>query len=174
VSGDCYQEEFQIKQALYEIYLVLHKHRHIYKKPSHLISTYTEAFANRPWAWKVVGITHQALTLIAANNFEIPKKICRGHKFDRKITVMQMFNRDEPMGFTEFWTLAIEKDETVLMTSEENTKGNPFPTYFSFDAGDLFADGVSVTYRKAEKEFLRKMYSSILTQNGQVDECLNN
>ncbi len=74
---------------------------------------------------------------------------------------MEMFNRDLPMGLDEFWVLAIERDRTVLMTYKENGKGKPFPEYISFDAGDLFPDGVGVTYRKAEKEFLKQKHSEL-------------
>ncbi len=165
MSDKCYEDELdieEVKKALYEIYLVLYKHRHIYKRPSHLVATYTEAFANQPWTWKVVGITRQALDLLAANDFEIPThQICRGHFIDRRATIKEMFARDQPMQFDEFWETAIERDKTVLMTYKENGKGKPFPEYIPFDSGDLFPDGVGVTYRKAEKEFLKKKHSEL-------------
>ena len=175
MSDKCYEDELdieEVKKALYEIYRVLYKHRHIYKRPSHLVATYTEAFANQPWTWKVVGITRNALDVLAANDFEMPShQICRGHFIDRKTTIKEMFSRDEPMRFDEFWEAAIERDRTVLMTYKENGKGKLFPEYISFDAGDLFADGVGVTYRKAEKTFLRKMHSE-LTPHGLTPKAL--
>jgi hypothetical protein len=150
-----------VKQSLYEIYLVLHKHRHIYKSET-LVATYTEAFSKRHWAWKVVGITRAALDELAANDFVKPKlRICRGHLIDRKVTVNEMFSPDEPLGFDEFWTLAIERDKTVLMTYAENGHGKKFPEFIHFDADDLFPDGVGVTYRKNEKAFLRKLHSEV-------------
>jgi hypothetical protein len=72
-----------------------------------------------------------------------------------------MFSPDEPLGFDEFWTLAIERDKTVLMTYAENGHGKKFPEFIHFDADDLFPDGVGVTYRKNEKAFLRKLHSEV-------------
>jgi hypothetical protein len=48
------------------------------------------------------------------------------------LTVKEVFSRDEPLEFSEFWTPAREGVRTVLMTYAENGHGKAFlRTFYS-------------------------------------------
>ncbi len=116
----------------------------------------------------MVGITPAALAEFAANDFNRPsRKLQRGHKIDRAITAKAVFSRDEPMTLNEFFKFFLERDQTVIMTNEEN-KHRPnteFPEYITIDNDDaqIFPSGTLVGWRhsKVEKDFLRKLWEQL-------------
>ena len=123
----------------------------------------TSLMGGKPWSWRVVGITPEALDLFAQNNFKRPPKLIqRGHKFARVKTARKLFERPAPATLDEFFRIFLKNDKTVLMTAEQNQR-KQFPKYSGINNpdGDLFPCGPLVGWQhgKNEVEFLRKLYA---------------
>lgn len=125
----------------------------------------TSLMGSRPWSWRVIGITEAALAIFAENDFKRPAgRIQRGHRSDRASTAQAVFyDRNYPMPEEEFLEFFLKRDETVLMTVEENKHrpGGKFPRFIRIPASKkLFPCGTLVgwQHRKAEVEFLRTLY----------------
>lgn len=82
----------------------------------------TSLMGSRPWSWRVIGITPEALAIFAANKFKrVAGLVQRGHCNDRASTAKLMFlDRDTPLSNTEFFKVFLTRDQTVLMTKEQN------------------------------------------------------
>lgn len=133
----------------------------------------TGLMGSRPWSWRVIGITPAALDIFAQHSFaRRAGLIQRGHKEDRASTAQALFfDRRSPMRLNEFYDFFLERDQTVLMTKEEN-KHRPdgkFPKFIRIAADkQLFPCGTLVGWqqRKAEVEFLRALHACIRIKPG--------
>lgn len=124
----------------------------------------TALMGSKPWSWRVVGITLEALDLFARNDFKRPPRLIqRGHKVNRVTTARQLFDRSAPAVLDEFFRIFLKNDETVLMTAEQNRqKGFPKYTAIINPDAELFSSGslVGWQHRQGEIEFLRKLYAN--------------
>jgi hypothetical protein len=121
----------------------------------------------RPWSWRVVGITSEALEIFATNNFkQITGQVQRGHYNDRASTAQLLFlDRSIPMPIEEFFDVFLTRDQTVLMTKEQNKHrpGGAFPDFIPIDQdAEVFPSGTLVgwRHRKAEVEYLKKLHKA--------------
>lgn len=115
--------------------------------------------------WRVVGITKEALDLLASENFRkknLPRRLCRGHVVDRVQTTRLLFDRDQPATLNDFFDRFLENDATVIMLSEQNMT-RTFPNYIPIENpdGELFPNGslMGWKHRKKEREFLMQLYA---------------
>lgn len=123
----------------------------------------------RPWSWRVIGITHAALDLLAAHDFKRPpRQLQRGHRYDRSKTAQALYmERKEPVPIEEFFNYFLRRDKTVIMTNDENQHrpGGSFPAAYIRipDRLGLFPCGTLVgwQHRPQEIEFLRDIYARI-------------
>ena len=124
----------------------------------------TALMASKPWSWKVVGITLEALNLFKQNDFcRPPRLIQRGHKINRVETARQLFDRSTPIMLDEFFRIFLKNDETVLMTAEQNQQ-KEFPNWIPINSpnAELFPSGTLVgwQHRQVEIDFLRDLYAN--------------
>lgn len=126
----------------------------------------TGLMGSRPWSWRVIGITSSALDVFAENDFKRPaRQLQRGHKVDRASTAKALyFDSPNPMPLVEFFDFFLKRDETVIMTNDENKhkEGSTFPNYIPIDPREeLFPCGTLVgwQHRKKEVEFLRSLHA---------------
>lgn len=127
----------------------------------------TGLMGSRPWSWRVIGITPAALKVFADHNFKRPpRQLQRGHRQDRASTASTLyFDCIEPMQLDAFFAFFLKRDETVIMTNEENRHrpNSTFPDFIAIDSKlELFPSGTLVgwQHRKAEVDFLRKLFST--------------
>jgi len=120
------------------------------------------------YGWRVVGITREALDLLATVDFKknkLPRQLCRGHVIDRIVTTQLMFDRDAPLGLEEFFKDFLQNDLTVIMLNKQNDHTKPFPDYVKIDNpnAELFPNGslMSWKHRKKEREFLRQLHAEL-------------
>jgi hypothetical protein len=126
----------------------------------------TGLMGSRPWSWRVIGVTPAALDIFAANDFKRPAGLIqRGHRADRSSTAHELFYvRSDVMPMDEFFEYFLERDQTVLMTKQENKTrpGGEFPSFIPVPlTKQLFPCGTLVgwQHRKAEVEFLRWLHA---------------
>lgn len=116
--------------------------------------------------WRVVGLTPEALAMLATNDFKRPPRVlCRGHIIDRVTTVRRLFDREVPLSLPEFFEIFVESDRTVIMTNQQNRTNSAFPAYIPIDNPDaaLFPNGslMGWKHRKIEREYLRELHASM-------------
>jgi hypothetical protein len=114
----------------------------------------------RPFSWRVVGITKDALAAFHEIKFcrkpSKPKKVVRGHIQQRINFANELLARPaQTMAeFIEFW---LEKDLVVLTLKNGHDVGQYIP--IENDDGTLFTcEQVSFQYKAKEKERLRSLY----------------
>lgn len=166
----------QLRQALYSLYVsqfqVLKNFPAVFTRAD-ATRMLTGMMGSRPWSWRVIGITDAALEIFASNEFKRPPgAIQRGHRADRSSTAKVLFyDRDLPFALEEFFAVFLERDQTVLMTKEENKHrpGGQFPAFSPIDpTEELFPCGTLVgwQHRKAEVDFLRRLHTEKLAFRG--------
>jgi hypothetical protein len=129
------------KKELYKLYeIIFDSHFSLTKKRSLV----TAVLSYETWSWRVVGITEEAIKVIARNNFKKPSKaLARDHSPPRVETYNKVF--EAKMNFDDWWQWIWENDKTTLMTNKEHQaiktqptsyvyKINPSDNYF-IDAG---------------------------------------
>jgi hypothetical protein len=161
----------KLRESLYSIYVAQFK---AFRKCPHGFSKgdatrmLTGLMGARPWSWRVIGVTRSALEIFAAHDFKRPPRLLqRGHRVDRASTAQTLyFENSEPLPLDQFFDFFLTRDQTVIMTNEEN-KHRPngtFPDFIAIDhAADLFPSGTLIgwQHRKAEVDYLRKLYASL-------------
>jgi hypothetical protein len=158
-----------LRQALYGLYVALFNAKRDCPEDFHhgrLTTILTATMGIENFGWRVVGITKEALDLLATADFhknKLPRQLCRGHIIDRIETTRVLFERDAPMALEEFFTAFLNADRTVIMLNKQNDHTKRFPEYIKIDNPDaaLFPNGslMSWKHRKKEREFLRQMHS---------------
>lgn len=104
------------KKALYKFYeIIFDSHFSLSKKRSLI----TAVLSYETWSWRVVGITEEAIKVIARNNFKKPSKaLARDHSVPRVETYNRVF--EAKMNFDDWWRWIWEHDKTTLMTNKEH------------------------------------------------------
>jgi hypothetical protein len=120
------------------------------------------------YGWRVIGITRQALDLLATKDFDkskLPNQLCRGHINDRIKTTRELFNRKKPLELAEFYEFFVRNDQTVIMLNEENKHAGQFPDHIKIDNSncELFPNDpfIAWKHRKKEREYLRQLHSML-------------
>jgi hypothetical protein len=159
-----------LRQALYELYVALFNAKQACPEDfqyGRLTTIQTAIMGVENHGWRVVGITQEALDLLATVDFnknKLPRCLCRGHIVDRIKTTKLLFSGESPMQLENFYDTFLGNDLTVIMLNEQNDHIKPFPTYIEIDNSDaeLFPNGALMgwKHRKKECEFLRLLHSS--------------
>ncbi|MDR3390767.1 MAG: hypothetical protein P4L77_03445 [Sulfuriferula sp.] len=160
-----------LRQALHGLYVALFNAKRACPKDFHggrLTTIQTAIMGIENYGWRVVGITREALDLLATADFnknKLPRQLCRGHIIDRIDTTRLLFEREEPIGLEEFFEVFLNADRTVIMLNKQNDHTNPFPDYIKIDNPDamLFPNGslMSWKHRKKEREYLRQLHAGL-------------
>ena len=123
------------------------------------------------YGWRVVGITREALNLLATEDFnknKLPRQLCRGHITDRIETTRLLFGREEPMGLEEFFNVFLHNDRTIIMLNKQNDHTKPLPDYIEIDNpnAELFPNGslMSWKHRKKERDYLRQLHAGLVVR----------
>jgi len=120
----------------------------------------TSVLAYEKWSWRVVGITEEAVRVIANNNFKRPvKQLARDHTHSRAETYTKIFN-GELMAFEEWWAWVWEHDKTILMTNNEHHSRLVSKIYdIDWTLGLFQSAGLVGWYQTKEREgsFLQKL-----------------
>jgi hypothetical protein len=121
-------------------------------------------FSANPNCWRVVGITPNALSIFASNNFERKSRmgINRSHVYQRNTIYRNMLSMDFS-GKEEFWDYYFKHDYTILATSTENMNGGNLEDLaieVSQDQRMLFRTrGYAWKHGDHEIAFLKELYS---------------
>jgi len=163
-----------LRQALHGLYVALFNAKRACPEDFHggrLTTIQTAIMGIEDYGWLVVGVTREALDLLATANFnknKLPRQLCRGHIIDRIETTRFLFEREEPMGLEEFFKAFLNADRTVIMLNKQNDHTKPFPDYIKIDNPDamLFPNGslMSWKHRKKEREYLRQLHSGLVVK----------
>ncbi|MBK9595715.1 MAG: hypothetical protein IPO57_10275 [Rhodocyclales bacterium] len=158
-----------LRQALHGLYVALFNAKRACPADFHggrLTTIQTAIMGVEDYGWRVVGITREALDLLATADFnknKLPRQLCRGHIIDRIETTRLLFEREAPMGLDEFFKVFLNADCTVIMLNKQNDHTKQFPDYIKIDNPDaaLFPNGslMGWKHRKKEREFLRQLHS---------------
>ena len=158
-----------LRQALHGLYVALFNAKRDCPEDFHggrLTTIQTAIMGIEDYGWLVVGVTREALDLLATENFnknKLPRQLCRGHIIDRIDTTRLLYERKEPMGLEEFFKVFLNADRTVIMLNKQNDHTKPFPDYIKIDNPDamLFPNGslMSWKHRKMEREYLRQLHA---------------
>jgi hypothetical protein len=161
-----------LRQALHGLYVALFNARQACPKDFHggrLTTIQTAIMGIENYGWRVIGITREALDLLATADFDknkLPRRLCRGHIIDRIQTTRLLFDREKPMLLENFFDAFLHNDRTVIMLNEQNNHTTPFPEFIEIDNPDaeLFPNGslMSWKHRKKEREYLRRLHLGIL------------
>lgn len=160
-----------LREALYGLYIALFKAKQACPedfRDGHLTKILTSIMGIENYGWRVIGITRQALDLLATTDFDkgkLPKRLCRGHVNDRIKTTRELFTQEKPVELVEFYGVFLRNDQTVIMLNEENNHTGHFPEYIKIDnsIAELFPNGsfIGWKHRKKEREYLRQLHSML-------------
>ena len=156
-----------LRQALYGLYLALFGAKEACPKDFHsgrLTTILTAVMGVEDFGWRVVGITEEALKLLASVDFDknkLPRKLCRGHLVDRSQTTKVLFDRQVPALADQFFEVFLKNDETVIMLNEQNKAMCPSFIPFDNPNAEFFPNGslMGWKHRKKERDFLRELHS---------------
>lgn len=157
-----------LREALYGLYLALFAAKKSCPEDFHmgrLTTIQTAVMGIEDHGWRVVGITPEALDLLATEEFQknrLPRQLCRGHVIDRVATTRMLFHRLRPLSLRQFFSRFLKNDATVIMLNEQNRQ-TQFPDFVPIEnaGGDLFPNGslMGWKHRKKEREFLMWLYA---------------
>lgn len=163
-----------LRQALHGLYVALFNAKHACPEDFHggrLTTIQTAIMGIENYGWRVVGITREALDLLASADFnknKLPRQLCRGHIVDRIATTRMLFERKAPLGLEEFFEVFLHNDRTVIMLNKQNGHTKPFPDYIKIDNpnAELFPNGslMSWKHRKKEREYLRHLHAGLVVR----------
>lgn len=107
----------EIKKELYKLYLAIFD-SNLGRKRELLIGS---LYGWEKWAWRVIGISKEAVQKIKMNDYGETKGLQRDH-FLRKRTHIyrEMITRNKPMAQEEWWELYWKNDMTIIGTKKEN------------------------------------------------------
>lgn len=161
----------ELRKALYGLYIALFDAKQTCPddfRDGHLTKIVTAIMGIENYGWRVIGITREALDLLATKDFnknKLPRQLCRGHKKDRIKTTRDLFIREKPMKLDEFYKVFLRNDQTVIMLNEQNNHTKPFPKFIKIDnpKAELFSNGslIGWKHRKNEREYLRQLHLSL-------------
>ena len=151
-------KEYLHIEYLYKLYVCIRKSGFPHRKQYNLLRS---LLVGEEWSWRVVGISENALTKFAENDFKIPKNKIERHHHRQSFadTARPMLEGKVIMPKNEWCDQIIENEEVCLVTKEEHD-ANAFSRIIpiEFEKG-LFRNNQSVGYRygKEEKEHLRQL-----------------
>ena len=144
------------KDDFYHDFLLIRKMRAPTRKRCRMLG---ELFACDPDAWRVVGITEEALKIFATHNFNRVSRmgVNRSHLVDRNTTYTTMIE-GPLLEKNKWWNFYRRNDKTILATSSENMSNN-FSTVYDIDASlDLFkSQGFAWRHREPEVLYLKEV-----------------
>lgn len=161
--------DLALRQALHGLYVALFNAKRTCPADFHngrLTTMQTAIMGIEDFGWRVVGITKEALDLLATVDFnknKLPRQLCRGHIINRIETTRRLFERKTPMDLDEYFKVFLDNDRTVIMLNKQNDHTKSFPEYIKIDNPDaaLFPNGslMSWKHRKKEREYLRQLHA---------------
>lgn len=144
-------------QDFYHDFLLIRKMRAPTSKRYRMLG---ELFAVNPNAWRVIGITENALQVFKEHNFKRVSRmgINRSHLVDRIQTYTTMLE-GPLMECDEWWNFYVETDKTILATSTENMGKSEWSKVYDIDPGlGLFkSQGFAWSHKDPEISFLKEM-----------------
>ena len=162
------ETDHALRQALYGLYVALFEAKRACPKDfdsGRLTTIQTAIMGIKDYGWRVIGITREALDLLATADFDknkLPRRLCRGHIIDRIETTRQLFGPEEPVALEYFFDTFLHNDQTVIMLNEQNNHATPPPKFIEIDNpnADLFPNGslMGWKHRKKEREYLRQLH----------------
>ena len=103
-------------ECMYKFYLLTYDSNFSLAKKRNIM---TAVLSYELWAWRVVGISPNAVKAIAKNNFNLPIGLQRDHwKKTRKDTFDKIFK--SKFTLDDWWKEVWENDVTLLMTKDEH------------------------------------------------------
>jgi hypothetical protein len=163
--------DLSLRKALHELYVALFNAKQKCPEDFHgsrLTTIHTAMMGVENYGWRVIGITNEALNLLATVDFskqKLPRQLCRGHRIDRAETTKLLFDRESPMSLEEYFDAFLENDRTVIMLNKQNDPKKPFPHFIEINNpnAELFPNGslMSWKHRKKEREYLRWLHSNL-------------
>lgn len=151
-------------RARYSLYLALYHAYHEQVYALHECSLILgEIMRGRCYPWRVVGISHQALSLVKKfGSLALAKKdtpMCRAHLLPRRETAEMAICRSEPLTVEDLAKLQWDRDMTVVCLREENTDPIPLEIFRHFDNEDwaIFDSKQGLRVRKKEEAFIQKL-----------------
>ena len=156
------------KSVLYDAYIKIFDMKLPIKRKVRLLS---EAMAENPTHWQVIGVTEEALKTFASFDFKKVSRmgINRSHLIDRHVTFTFMLE-NLMTDIDEWWQYYIDRDKTILATSGENMS-NDFSKIYYFENHDLFrSSGFAWKHSKKESSFLQSLYEQMINKDVQREE----
>jgi hypothetical protein len=157
----------KLRRALYGLYQALFRAKQLAPldfKDSRLTTIQTAVMGVENSGWRVVGITPEALKLLARVDFRkerVPRQLCRGHIVNRVQTTRRLFNRPSPLGKNQFFEVFLANDRTVIMLVTQNKLGVAFPSYIPIrnPNAELFPNAgmIGWKHRSLERGYLREL-----------------
>jgi len=123
----------------------------------------TAIMAAKPFSWRVVGITPQALRQFSDLAFRYKSKLgfTRAHIHPRIETVRSLLAPEDPVPESDFIDIWIKNDRTVICSRGENVAALPEYIPFENDDGALFSCAGKLAgwhHKKQEIEFLKNLF----------------
>jgi hypothetical protein len=153
----------ETKQCMYRFYILTCESNFSIAKKRQLMTT---ALGSEKWCWRVVGITKQAITKIANNDFRKTKGLERDHfKKSRSETYTELFF-NEKYSLEKWWQIVWDNDETILMTKEEHDKHKKLNKDEVIDVdyklGFFRSSPVGMSFiKKLDGEYVKKLYKEM-------------
>ena len=150
------------EKELYDVYLAVFKMQHEPLQRRVLIMT--NLMGGKPWSWRVVGITREALQRYSDQGFKYKagSSINRSHITSRRDMYSAMLERPAPMPIDEWWAYFWKHDKTIIATGSENNSKKQMSDIFKIDPEiGLFQSNQVAGFklsRKKEGVYLRALY----------------
>jgi hypothetical protein len=116
-----------------------------------------------PFAWRVIGISHNALSLFKENDFKNKSgmKIQRAHLVDRDYWYSVLFET-EWENSTLWFDFVYENDKTVLALSSENKHINNID-FIKFQGNEVLFKSTRISWKHGKEEisFLKNLFVSV-------------
>jgi hypothetical protein len=147
------------RAATYEIYLKLHSSRTFYHEKT-VRAVMCELMYGEPEAWRVVGITSDALEVYKAAGHRRVSGIERAHLTDRNKMIRYIFERDQPLTYEALFDYWLNTDRSVIALKRQN-RSDSLGTWIPFENNDakFFPRlGIGFEYRpRIEGELTRQL-----------------
>lgn len=175
-------EEFRISEHLYNALKEIDADRRscfggVHQYPMAHLARIISTLIRRKNQWRVIGITKEALELLASYDFEKPPKtIQRGHLVSRAEVAAYIFSQSKNfISKEELEYVLWFYDQTVLMTVDQNKKTYATPEFYKFEYEEginmLFASAyIGHVYDEQEKNFIRDFYSQKAKTSLSIDD----
>ena len=149
-------------EDFYHDYLLIRKMRAPTSKRYRMLG---ELFAVNPDAWRVVGITENALRVFAEHGFKRVSRmgINRSHMVDRIKTYTTMLE-GPLMECDEWWNFYVDTDKTILATSTENMGKGEWSKIYDIDTslGLFRSQGFAWCHKEPEITFLKETLDNLV------------